>query len=484
MTRRRVLCLYGVLFAVIVCFVAHVRGANVTLMNSRAKSLATAIDVVDHGGPPLLGSTKPYAERWQTTPSQSYFAAGFSDDPGIYVYLPEAGHVLGVSNPLTLLKWFSYGSFALLIAFYPLLFYELFGSIAAAIFAPVGPTAFAFGANSDIYWIAAWCALAVLPVLMLVVARRWRGWSAAACIAAGVVASYASSIRSEAGLGVAIAALGVVLLHAPEWRRRLLVGAAVVLAYLSIRPLTINALQAYRDHEIRAYIRTHSIWHESSSTGHPFWHSAYIGLGYLPNRWGIFWSDASAADYVHRVDPKAPYLSARYSSILEHRYFTILREDPGFVLRTYAKKAAIELNQALGHFVLGLILLPPLLLFGSRRRLLRRWVLIVLPTLVIGFLPPVLTLPGVYGLGFIGAVGLLALLGTCAALAVAQNRVFSWASDGGELFPALRREALPRRRAAAAVAAVVVLLAATAAVHSQEKVLRPGSATPRPAAPA
>ena len=481
---RGLLCLYGLIFAVVVCFVAHVRGANVTLMDSRAKSLAAAIDVVDHGGPPLLGSTKPYTDPWQTTPGQAYFAAGFSDDPGIYVYLPEAGHALGVSNPLTLLKWFSYGSFALLIVFYPLLFYELFASAAAAIFAPIAPTAFAFGANSDIYWIPAWCALAVLPVLMLVVARRWRAWSTAACIAAGVVASYAGSIRSQAGLGVAIAALGVVLFHAPGWRRRVVVGAAVVLAYLSIRPLTIDALQAYRNHEIEAYIHTHSVWSESSSTGHPFWHSTYIGLGYLPNRWGIYWNDASAADYVRRVDPTAPYLSARYSHILEHRYFTILREDPGFVLRTYAKKAAIELNQALSHFVPGLILLPPLLLFGSRRRLLRRWVFIVLPTLVIQLVPPVLTLPGVYGLGFIGAVALLALLGACAALAVAEARVHAWVNDGGNLVPSIQRDAVPRGRAAAAVGAVVVLVAATAGVHSQQKVLRPGSAIARPSAPA
>lgn len=480
---RRALCVYGLVFAIVVCLVAQLRGAHVTLMDSRAKSLATAIDVVDHGGPPLLGSTKPYADRWQTTPAQSYFAAGFSDDPGIYVYLPEAGHVLGVSNPLTLLKWFSYGSFALLIAFYPLLFYELFGSLAAAIFAPVAPTAFAFGANSDIYWIGAWCALAVLPVLMLVVARRWRRWSTTACIVAGVVASYASSIRSQAGLGVAIAALGIVLLRAPGLRRRLLVGAAVVLAYLSIRPLTIDALQAYRDHEIRAYIDTHSIWRESSSTGHPFWHSVYIGLGYLPNRWGIVWNDSSAASYVHRVDPTAPYLSPRYSQILEHRYFTILREDPGLVLRTYAKKAAVELNQALSHFVLGLVLLPPLLLFGSRRHLLRRWVLIVLPTLVIQFVPPVLTVPGVYGLSFIGAVGLLALIATCGALAVAQDRIYTWAAEGGELMPAIGRDGLPRGRAVSAGIAIVVLIAATAALHSQNKALRPGSATAQTAAP-
>ena len=43
--------------------------------------------------------------------------------------------------------------------------------------------------------------------------------------------------------------------------------------------------------------------------GHPFWHTAYIGLGYESNKYGITYLDASAYNYVKKVDPRAAFLS-------------------------------------------------------------------------------------------------------------------------------------------------------------------------------
>jgi hypothetical protein len=485
LTVRRALILYGIVLALVALAAGGVRWttSNVTLMGSRAEGLTTAIDVVDHGGPPLLASTKPYAEPWQTTPGQSYAAAGFTDDPGIYLYLPQAGRVLGVHDPRVLLKWFALGSFALLVLIYPVLFYELFGSVAAGVVSPLLLGAFSFLGNSDIYWIAGWCALLCLPMLMLVARRRWSGRSIAICVGVGVIASYANSIRSQSGLGVVIAAVALALLRERTWPRRVAVAALVTLAYLAIQPGLIRGIETYRNHAIASYVRTHPGWTGVSNSGHPFWHSAYIGLGYLPNRWGIAWKDASGEAAVRRVDPKAPFLSARYSSILEHRYFTILRKDPGFVIRTYATKAAVEANQALRHFLPGLVLLPALLLFGRQRRLLRSSVLLVLPTLVIQFVPPVLTLPSVYGVGFLSAVGLLALLAGCAVVALLEAAVA--ARRRGETAPAGRATVLAafrRPRAWLAAGAALLLLIGAVALHSRNFVLRPGSALDGPPA--
>jgi hypothetical protein len=482
-TVRRLLLLYGIVLALVALAAGEIvwPASHVTLMSSRTDGLTSAIDVVDHGGPPLLASRKPYADPWRTTPGQSYLAAGFTDDPGIYVYLPEAGRVLGVHDPLVLLKWFTLGSFALLAGFYPLLFFELFGSIAAGVVSPLLLGAFSFLGNSDIYWVPGWCALFCLPVLMLVAARRWSGRSVAICVGIAVVASYASSIRSQAGVGVAIAAIALVLLRERTWRRRAGAAALVAVAYLAIQPGLMRGIETYRDHVIASYIRTHPGWASVSNSGHPFWHSAYIGLGYLPNRWGIVWKDASAEAAVRRVDPTAPFLSSRYSSILEHRYFTILREDPGFVIRTYATKAAVEANQALRRFLPGLLLLPALLLFGRHRKLLQRSALLVVPTLVIQFVPPVLTFPNVYGVGFLSAVGLLALLAGCELVALLEAAVTAH-RRGGAALPdrAAALAAFRQPRAWLAAAAILLLLIGAVALHSRNLVLRPGSAVAGP----
>jgi hypothetical protein len=485
LTIRRALVLYGVGLAVAAFAAGNAvwPTSHVTLLGSRVQGLTTAIDVVDHGGPPLLGSTRPYSQPWQTTPEQRYFSAASTDDPGIYVYLPVAGRILGVDDPRLLMKWFALASFALLAAIYPLLFYELFGSVAVAVVSSLLLATFSFLGNSDIYWIAGWCALVCLPVLMLLASRRWSGRSVAACAGVAIVASYASSIRSEAGLGVAIAAVALVLVRERRWRRRLAVGALVAAAYLTIRPGLIKGVETYRDHAIASYIHANPGWSSVSGSGHPFWHSAYIGLGYLPNRWGIVWKDQSAEAAVRRVDPKAQYLSARYSSILEHRYFHILREDPGFVLRTYATKAGVEANQALRRFLSGLVLLPALLLLGRRRRLLAGWALLVLPTLAIQFAPPVLTLPGVYGVGFLSAVGLLALLPGCELLALVERTFAARRSREAALPERSTIRGLVRKpRAWVAVGAAALLVAAAVALHSKQLVLRPGSALDRPPA--
>lgn len=479
------LALYGIVLGLVALAAGHIvwPTSHVTLMESRIQGIATALDVVDHGGPPLLGSTKPYAYPWRTTPGQSYFAAGYTDDPGIYLYLPEAGRVLGVHDPRVLLKWFALGSFALLACLYPLLFYELFGSVTAGIVSPLLLGAFSFLGNSDIYWIAGWSALLCLPVLMLLAARRWNRRSVAVCVAIALIASYTSSIRREAGLGIAIAAVALALCREQTWRRRAAVGLLLAAAYFAIQPALIRGVETYRNQAIVSYIRTHPEWKSVSGSGHPFWHSAYIGLGYLPNRWGIVWKDASGEAAVRRVDPTTPFLSVRYSSILEHRYLHIVRSDPWFVLRTYATKAAVEANQALRHFLPGLVLLPVLLLYGRHRRLLRRSTLLLLPTLLIQLVPPVLTLPSVYGVGFLSAVGLLAILVGCELASLVEHRVR--AGRLGEAALPSRSAvvaAFRRPRAWIATGAALLLLVGAVALHSRNLVLRPGSALAGPPA--
>lgn len=471
MTVRRALALYGITLGVLSFAAGFVvwKTSTVVVMDSRLHVLSSTIDVVDHGGPPLLGSTKPYSQPWQTTPGQSYYSAAYTDDPGIYLYLPYAAEVVGAHDPRALMKVFTLGSLALLVCVYPLLVFELFGSVAAALVAPAFFGAFTFFANSDIYWITGWCALLCLPVLTLAATRRWRRLSVAACVGTAFVASYATSVRSEAGLGVAVAALAVVLVREATWRRRLLVGLAVALAYLAIRPAAVDVVEAYRNHEIASYIHRNPGWSNVSSSGHPFWHAAYLGLGYLPNRWGIAWNDSIAAAAVRRIDPNAAFLSPRYSHVLEHLYFKILRTDPWFVARTYLTKAGVELNDALRRFVPGLVLLPVLLAYSRRRRMLRTAVLLTLPTLLIQFAAPVLTLPSVYGVGFLSAVGFLALLAGCDVVALVEERV-----RGGVALTRLRgaRSSLREPRGIVALLAVVALLSATVALHGQHLVVR------------
>ena len=176
----------------------------------------------------------------------------------------------------------------------------------------------------------------------------------------------------------------------------------MVAAYLLISPLAFDGIRAYSD--ASAHVPK-----AARAAGHPFWHPMYLGLGFLPNPWGIAWNDTIAADAVARVDPTAAYLSPRYESILRHLYFQIVWHDPGYVARVYALKAAITIHEAARRFWPAL-LAPFALVAGSRRRRFRRELLLVAPAAVLALLPPVLTEPTLYDDGFVGVTELVAVL--------------------------------------------------------------------------
>ena len=408
-SRRRICaCLlgYGAILAILAigALDSGLPTSKVVLQQSRQSQLANALSVLEQGGPPLLTSTVPYRQGLKNH-GAGFYPADQTDDPGIYLYLPVAGHLLGDSNPLSLEKWFAILGMALIPLLYPLLFFLLFDSIAAAVVVPL----VALGAvrdlvNTDIYWITAWCVLLGMPIVYLALRYRRRTGLALGLLAvAALVASFATSVRSGAGIGVALAAFGVGVIGMHGWRRRVAAGAIVVVAYLSIATGVIAGVRAYRDH----------VSHMPPSpiqSSHSLWHPAYLGLGYLPNKWGIRWEDLYGLEAAQRVDPKVLYQSAEYNHILRHLYFSAVRDDPGWAFHLYVVKLAALLHAAFRHYWLGLIVLPFVAVFGMGARRLRLRLLILVPALAIAAVPSLIAIPTGYDAGFLGAVALISFL--------------------------------------------------------------------------
>ena len=112
--------------------------------------------------------------------------------------------------------------------------------------------------------------------------ERWPariGALAAAGIA--LLAGWLTSMRSEA-LPVVLALAAVVLMQRWRWWRSLAALAVLAVAYLSINSLLIPAVREHRDDRLGT-----SALSRDRPRGHPFWHTAYIGLGYLSNGSGL-----------------------------------------------------------------------------------------------------------------------------------------------------------------------------------------------------
>ena len=342
------------------------------LQLGRQQIVSEEINVLAQGGPPLViaplankqapGVTKQAVLAHQVSPADA------NDDPGIYLYLPITGQLLGDSSPLSLVKWFFIGCMSLLLLVYPILFYLLFDSLVVALGAPLAVLlGGGFLLNQDIYVIQAWAVLLLLPIVLLAAKLPWRRRLSVSLLAvAALGASFANSVRGHAGTGVVVAAIAVVLMRERTWRSRAGAAGVVAACYALISPLGFHAIRAYSDHVSQMSSATADI------RGHPFWHPMYLGLGVLPNKWGIQWSDYLASQTVTKADPKATYLSAEYERTLRRLYLDVVKDDPAYVARLYTTKLAIEVHKAADRFWLPVLLAPLLLSAGAARRRLRR----------------------------------------------------------------------------------------------------------------
>jgi hypothetical protein len=441
--RRSLVLVWAVLLAAGFAVFSLVRQSPPTLMTSRVVGVSQALDVLDHGGPPLLASDVPYHRGIASSHLQ---AAGITDDQGIYLYLPLLGHGTGEHDPAVLLHWLFVACFSLLIAATTIVLYELFGSVAATVLAPL--LLIVVGDRlepHDLYWAPAWIALLGIPALLL--AHRWwtggRRRAAVAVLAPLLVtAGFATSIRSHSGLPIAISALGIVLLTRSPWRTRTGIALLLVAAYASVG-LAFVGVRAYRDSRV-------TLPPAAAPTSHPFWHPAYLGLGYLPNKYGLAWNDSVAADAVERTRPGTPYLSRAYEHTLRRLYLHLVGHDLPFALRTYATKLAVLLADAAGYFwILGVIVAAAIA--TRRTRGVELASVLALPALAITLAPPLLSIPTPdYELGWLGAVGAGTLLG------------LAWAVTWGETILLRRRLPTwhrPPRGVLAATAAVMVVTA-------------------------
>jgi hypothetical protein len=87
------------------------------------------------------------------------------------------------------------------------------------------------------------------------------------------------------------------------------------------------------------------------------WHSIYIGLGYLKNKYGIDYADEIACGKARSINPNVIYCSEEYERILKDQCFLLAKTDPIFVLKTALMKIISLLFQVLSFANFGLLFL-------------------------------------------------------------------------------------------------------------------------------
>ncbi len=130
----------------------------------------------------------------------------------------------------------------------------------------------------------------------------------------GLAASFASSLRDYAGLGVVIALAITVLLRSElVWPRRLGLLALLTAAYLFVTPFSIG----FVERNAESWARDNGGVAEPPETPKSFlWHSAYIGIGWLPNDEGVTYSDLVGYFKAREKDQDVYPFTADYLEIM------------------------------------------------------------------------------------------------------------------------------------------------------------------------
>jgi hypothetical protein len=414
----------------------------------RATGMRDSLAVLNHGGPLLLGHDGA---------SGALYAPGADEKQGLYVYFPLLSHLLGVADPVSMVRYSYITLFALAAAIYPLVFYRLTRSPAAAVAAPLMllVCAASLGFN-DIYWIPAWGILISMPLVFLL-ARDWSRAAIPLLVAIALTAGWVSSIRGGSGIGIAVAAAIAVVLHRPRWWKLLATLALLACAYMSTNALIVNLAREHRDDRIG----THAL-DASTSSESDLWHTTYIGLGYLANDYGLGYDDTYAESRAQQDAPGTTKLSSRYATVLRRAWLRLVRQHPTEVAKQYAAKAVVTVANAACYLAIVLVTGPAMLLLGSATRIRRRWFLLTLPVLAVAFMPTILAIPFQrYEQAFYGALGLLGILGLCwtiGRIEAAIRRSGGVRGATAELFADLSAPSRERRLLGASLGLSLILL--------------------------
>lgn len=79
------------------------------------------------------------------------------------------------------------------------------------------------------------------------------------------------------------------------------------------------------------------------NTKHVFWHSVYIGLGYVDNEYIPHYLDEVAMQKVHSIDPSIKYLSKEYEEVLKNETFKFIKEHKMIAMQNFGAKFGVML---------------------------------------------------------------------------------------------------------------------------------------------
>lgn len=313
------------------------------IMECRQVELARTLEGLHHTETPLVSEY-----------GGVFHAAGFTDDQGIYYFIPKIAHLLGVSSDLASTIFFS----SLWICGFLIILFSLclvFKNWAVRLTSAVGILLLLLlpSFQRDVYMANFFAVAAIVPLLFLWNHKKGStNLSLAAILAlSGLIIGYCEYIRCYSGMGVLLFAALWIFLNEKLKGKEKIVFSCILLVFVSIPYWHFKNLEYKRDE----FLVKANPKYKNMSISHPLWHTVYIGLGHLKNKHGIEYSDSCALYAAEAVDKNVAYCSKEYDQILKRQFFKVVENDPFFIVKTILSKIYNLLQKILLFANLGLL---------------------------------------------------------------------------------------------------------------------------------
>jgi hypothetical protein len=434
------LLLVGLVLAV-TSFIVVTNMPELSWHSARDAELRSTYDAYRETGTLLIKETGSGSYYTQAPASGPWSSAAWDDDPGSYMIASLMSHVTGSDSPYPGLALVQALLISVPLLWLPTAVARIFRRARAGYAMLLLPALMwiinngtvlvgtEYGLSDEVatlrvyalYGIAA--SMAFLSLTLLVLFSTYRLKLPAllgASVLIGVLAGFGNLARSMSGMGIA-AAVGVLWwFHSTgrwRWAKAIAAGVLAVALAFGVQSGVMNAVNSGRAAALGESL-------EQLPDAHGVWHPLYLGLAWpepitgQPSRFDIEWSDEFGWNKAREVNPDVIIASEEYDLILKDYYLDAVASDPVGAVKLYVEKTLFVIKHfgamiifiAVG-FVLALTRRSP------QRRPLGAVLAIALPTLALGFVPPVLVMPYLYyyselsaALGMLTAVALGALV--------------------------------------------------------------------------
>jgi hypothetical protein len=280
-----------------------------------------------------------------------YLQTGRSDDPGMMELIPTVSRLIGMSIANTYdIVMFAVISAGILIGytgFWHLYPDQRLRGIGVAVFLCIG---IAEARIADEYAFQIIPLIAGIPWLVhLTLSRKHFALTASAALFA-FCCSWCSLLRSGS---IVICMTFVLTMFITRYRIHKPLFPLLLIVLSCIPSILLErSLINRRDVALAKVGET-----ATSVNSHAFWHTLYIGLGFIPNSEVPEYRDGVADAKVRSIDPTVAYTSAKYQAILRRELWNIVKRRPMLVISILAAKVGI------------IVLLASILLYPARRLL-------------------------------------------------------------------------------------------------------------------